>query len=72
MQLGSLRDALSEAGASDEMARKAGEEIASHNICLSGVDTRLTLLTWMEGMGIAFLVPGTWLLLGIAAKVGAL
>jgi hypothetical protein len=69
LQLGALRDALIEAGASPDKAAKASEEIA-------GYDTDLKLLKWMVGGVYAVLVilgaPALWLLLRVAAKIGAL
>jgi hypothetical protein len=69
LQLGALREALIEAGASPEKANKAAEEIA-------GYDSDLKLLKWMVGGVYAVLIilgaPALWLLLRVAAKVGAL
>jgi hypothetical protein len=69
IQLGALREALIEAGASPEKAAKASEEVA-------GYDSDLKVLKWMVGGVYAVLVimgaPALWLLLRVAAKVGAL
>jgi hypothetical protein len=69
LQLGALREALIDAGASPEKADKASEELA-------GYDSDLKLLKWMVGGLYAVLVglglPALWLLLRLAAKVGAL
>jgi hypothetical protein len=69
LQLGALREALIEAGASPDKAGKASEEVA-------GYDSDLKLLKWMVGGVYAVLVilgaPALWLLLRVAAKVGAL
>lgn len=69
LQLGSLREALIEAGASSEKAGKAAEELA-------GYDSDITLLKWMVGglygLLVVFGVPALWLLLKVASKVGAL
>jgi hypothetical protein len=69
LQLGDLRDALLEAGASQEKADKAAEELA-------GYDTDIKLLRWMVGglYGVLIVMgaPALWLLLRVAAKVGAL
>jgi hypothetical protein len=76
IQLGALREALIEAGASPEKAAKASEEIASYESLLTKLDGRVNLLTWMVGGVYAVLVimgaPALWLLLRVAAKVGAL
>lgn len=69
LQLGALRDALIDAGASPEKANRAAEELASY-------DTDLRLLKWMVGGIYALLtvfgIPALWLLLKVASKVGAL
>ena len=69
LQLGALREALIDAGASTEKADKASEELA-------GYDSDLKLLKWMVGGLYAVLVglglPALWLLLRLAAKAGAL
>jgi hypothetical protein len=78
LQLGALRDALIEAGASPEKADKAAEEVASYENRLAGIETklvrldgRMNLLTWMVGGVYVLGAPALWLLVRIAAKVGA-
>lgn len=44
LQLGALRDALEEAGASDAMARAAAEEVAAYENRLVGIEQRLAEL----------------------------
>ena len=60
LQLGALRDALAEAGASPELARKASEEVAGYENQLNGIKlelselrSRVTLLTWMVTFNLA-------------------
>ena len=69
LQLGALREALIDAGASPDKASKAAEEIAAY-------DSDIRLLTWMVGGVYGVLIvmgaPALWLLLRVAAKVGAL
>jgi hypothetical protein len=76
-------DAFKEAGVSDETARKAAETLASYESQFAGIrgelsDIRgdLKLVKWMIGtvfVGVLALGgPSLWLLLGVAAKVGAL
>lgn len=69
LQLGALREALLDAGASADKAKEASEEVA-------GYDSDLKILKWMVGGVYAVLVilgaPALWLLLRVAAKVGAL
>ena len=83
LQLGALREALIDAGASPEKADKAAEEVASYENRLAGIETKLVkldgrvnLLTWMVGGVYGVLVilgaPALWLLLRVASKVGAL
>lgn len=72
LQLGALRDALIDAGASDENARKAAEEVAVYDSRLAAIDTRLAVLVVMVGGLYALIIPGLWLLLPVAYKSGAL
>jgi hypothetical protein len=63
LQLGALREALIDAGASAEKADKASEELAGYENRLAGIDTRLTLLTWMAGFNLALTLGVLWRLL---------
>jgi hypothetical protein len=72
LQLGALRDALIDAGASEDKAKRAAEEMAGYESRLANIDTRLTLLTWMVAGIYALGAPVVWLLIRVAAKVGAL
>jgi hypothetical protein len=69
-------DALLSAGAPDEKARKAAEVLANYDDRFAGIERRLGILTWQVGTLATVLaavgVPSVWLLLRIAAKVGAL
>jgi hypothetical protein len=53
LQLGALRAALIEAGASPEKAAKASEELAGYENRLAGVETKLAVLIWMLGFNLA-------------------
>jgi hypothetical protein len=64
--------AFKAAGVSDAEAEAAAEEIASFETRLSNIESRLLLLTWMVGGIYLIGAPSLWLLLRIAAKVGAL
>ena len=55
LQLGALRDALIEAGASATTANRAAEEVACDNR-LCKIEADLTLLEWMLGFNIAISV----------------
>ena len=56
LQLGALRDALLEAGASEDKARKAAEELAGYESRPAAIDARLSVLTWMAGTNIALTI----------------
>lgn len=63
LQLGSLRDALVEAGATTASAAKAAEEVASYENRLAKIETDLSLLKWMTGTvlaGVAALLVKTF------------
>ncbi len=53
LQLGALRNALLEAGATADKADKAAEEVAGYDNRIAGVETRLAVLTWMAGANLA-------------------
>ncbi len=63
MQLGALRTALLDAGASVEKADKPAEELAGYDSRLAGIDTRLAVLTWMAGTNLALTAGVLWRLL---------
>jgi hypothetical protein len=56
LQLGALRDALIEAGASTEMAGKAAEELAGYESQLAKIKSTLKVHTWMLGLILLVLV----------------
>lgn len=60
LQLGALREALLEAGASQEKASRAAEEVAAYETRLAGLDGRVQLLTWMVGFNLAFTLAILW------------
>lgn len=67
LQLGALRAALIEAGASAEKAEKAAEELAGYENRFDGLERRLTeldgkanLLTWMVGFNLVMTVAMLW------------
>jgi hypothetical protein len=72
LQLGALRDALIDAGATPDKASKAAEEVAGYDVQLAAIRTDLTVLKWMVATVVALLLPALWLLLRVAGKVGAL
>lgn len=72
LQLGALREALLDAGASPEKAAKAAEELAGYENRLAGIETKLAVLTWMVATNIAMTLGVLWLVLRVGSKVGAL
>lgn len=67
LQLGALRDALIDAGATPDKADKAAEEVASYENRLASVETKLValdgkvnLLTWMVTFNLAMSVAILW------------
>jgi len=67
LQLGALREALIEAGASPDKANKAAEEVAGYETQLAGfnvklvtLEGRLNLLTWMVGLNLTMTVAILW------------
>ena len=72
-------DALVEAGASEDKARKAAEAIAAYDdrfnridIALAEIKSSMRLIQWQVGAIAIIGLPSLWLLLRIGAKVGAL
>ena len=51
--MGDLRMALLTPGAPEDLAIKAAPEVATYEARLVGVETRLSVLTWMVGAVIA-------------------
>ena len=72
LQLGALRSALIDAGASPEKAERAAEEMAGYEHKLAGIETRLAVLVVMVSGVYAIILPAAWLLVRVAYKIGAL
>jgi hypothetical protein len=53
LRLGALHDALLNAGATDDLARKAAEEVAAYERQLAEVRTDLLVIKWMVGTNVA-------------------
>jgi len=66
LQLGALREALIDAGASEEKAKAAAEELAGYDNRLAAIDTRLSVLTWMVGTNLIVTLGVLWRLLAHA------
>jgi hypothetical protein len=60
------------AGAPEEKARGAAEEIAAYESRFAKIDTDLAILKWMIAGLDALGPPSIWPLLRVAPKVGAL
>jgi hypothetical protein len=61
LQLGALMEALLEAGATRDTARKAAEEVANYEVAnyegrLATLESRLSTLTWMAGTNVALTI----------------
>ena len=65
LMLAELYDALKDAGASDELARKAAEAVAGYDDRLSRMERRLEGLTYMVGTHITL----SLILLGLAWQI---
>ena len=52
LMLSKTYDALREAGASEELAREAAEEIATFDARLASVESKLNILQWMVGTNV--------------------
>jgi hypothetical protein len=70
MQLGALRTALLEAGATQDKADKASEEAASCETRLAGLETKVAVVTWMVGANITLTVVTVGILITLASKLG--
>jgi len=70
MQLGALRTALLEAGATQDKADKAAEEAASYETRLSGLETKAAVVTWMLGANLTLTIVTLGVLITLASKIG--
>lgn len=69
LRLGALEDALINAGAERELARKAAEEVAAYERQLGDVRADLLVLKWMVGFLLAIAVGQLWLSMSILSRV---
>jgi hypothetical protein len=53
MMMGNLYSALKQAGADDDNARKAAEEVATYDARMNTIESRLSVLTWMVDTNVA-------------------
>ena len=66
MMMGHLYSALKQAGADEDNAKRAAEEVATYDARMNTIESRLSVLTWMVGfnIGLTMLVAGLVLRLG--------
>lgn len=60
LQLGALREALLEAGASPDKANKAAEELASYEGQFADLRAQLKVHNWMLATNLVFTVGVLW------------
>ena len=60
LMLSELYDALLDAGASEEKARKAAEAIASYENRFSRIESDLAVVKWMLGFNLAMTTAVLW------------
>jgi hypothetical protein len=72
LQLGALRDALIEAGASEEAANKAAEEAAGFETRLSSIEGKLTLLIWAVGVNVAATIAVFGAIVALSGQIARL
>jgi hypothetical protein len=70
LQLGALRDALLEAGASKDTATKASEELADYESRLGRIEGKLTVILWAISANVAVSVGILGMLLPISRQLG--
>ena len=69
--LGTLYDALIAGGAPPDKAREAAEEAATDENRLAGIETRLSVLTWMAGALVVVALFQLGALLNIVVRLPA-
>jgi hypothetical protein len=69
LRLGSLQDALLDAGASPEKALRAAEEAAGYETRWSSLDTKVSVLTWMVATVIALALGNLFLSFDILSRL---
>ena len=63
-----LYDALKSAGADDQLARKAAEEVANFENRLTTIEARLTMIQWMVGINMAMTAGILFTLIGFVSS----
>jgi hypothetical protein len=72
LMLSRTYEALLAAGAPEEKARGAAEEIGAYESRFAKIDTDFAILKWTIAGFYALGAPSIWVLLRVASKVGAL
>jgi hypothetical protein len=67
-----LYDALKEAGASEEKARKAAEAVAQWETRLGKIEADLGVLKWMVGTTLVLTVAGMSVVVGLLLNIARL
>jgi hypothetical protein len=67
--LGALYQALLEAHAGEESARRAAEEVAAYDSRLAAIDTKLAVLSALVGVNIALTSGVLWLAFSILSRL---
>ena len=67
VMMGNLYSALKQAGADEESARKAADEIAGYENRFAKLDSDVALLKWMVGVNVGL----SLLLVGLVLRLGA-
>lgn len=77
LQLGAIRDALLDAGASPDKADKAAEELAAYETRFTSIENelsrivgKLSLLTWAVGINVAATVAIFSILYSLSSRLG--
>jgi hypothetical protein len=60
MMISEIYDALKEAGASEDKARKAAEVLANYETRFASIERRLDVLTWMVSFNLIMTVGILW------------
>jgi phytoene/squalene synthetase len=70
LQLGALRDALLDAGASTDKADKAAEELADYEKRLAGIEGKLMMLIWAVGANVAATIAVVGMIVAMNGRLG--
>jgi hypothetical protein len=60
LMLGALYDALISAHVTDDLARKAAEEVAAYDARFAAIERELAVLKWMVGTNVVLTLGVLW------------